>query len=344
MNLAKRSHEFRISGMSKKVLFFFFSIIYAATLFAGHYRAGEITYKFISGLTYEIKITTYSDIIDTNGVHQIIIYYGDGTNDTILRTGKTLISTYESVQNIYTCHHTYAGQGSYIISFADTFRTIGVVNIPNSANVGFCIESLININPFLGANNSPDFLSIPLDQAFAYNPFLYNSIANDVDGDSLSYKLMTCRNENCADIAGYTSPPTSNTYALNPITGDLLWDSPMALGDYNIAMLIEEWRMGMEIGYVLRDIQIHVKGGSGVENYFSNEKINIFPNPATNNLTIETTEKASIEILNIQGQILKTITTAEKQTNIDVSDLSSGVYIIKAKTEKGVVVKKFVKE
>jgi hypothetical protein len=73
-------------------------------------------------------------------------------------------------------------------------------------------------------------------------------------------------------------------------------------------------------------------------------RINIFPNPIVDILTIETPYKATIEILNIEGQIIKTINTAEKKTSIDVSNLSSGVYIIKAKTEKGVAVKKFIKE
>jgi len=69
-----------------------------------------------------------------------------------------------------------------------------------------------------------------------------------------------------------------------------------------------------------------------------------FSKSTNNNLTIETTEKATIEILNTQGQIIKTINTADKQTSIDVSNLSSGVYIIKAKTESGMAVKKFIKE
>ena len=42
--------------------------------------------------------------------------------------------------------------------------------------------------------------------------------------------------------------------------------------------------------------------------------INVFPIPTSSNLTIQTTEKATIEISNIQGQLLKTINTAEKQT------------------------------
>jgi hypothetical protein len=71
---------------------------------------------------------------------------------------------------------------------------------------------------------------------------------------------------------------------------------------------------------------------------------NIFPNPATNTLTIETPTKATIEIINIQGQIIKTLKTSEGITHVDVSALPGGVYIIKLNTGEGSLVRKFVKQ
>ncbi len=72
--------------------------------------------------------------------------------------------------------------------------------------------------------------------------------------------------------------------------------------------------------------------------------ISLFPNPATTDLSITLPQKSQIQILNIQGQLIRTISKAEKETTIDIRDLSSGVYIIKAITEDGMAVKKFVKE
>ena len=82
----------------------------------------------------------------------------------------------------------------------------------------------------------------------------------------------------------------------------------------------------------------------GVEETNNDQQFFICPNPAIDNLTIETTEKATIEILNIEGQIIKTVKSDGKEAIIDLRNLSSGVYIIKAKTERGVAVKKFIKE
>jgi hypothetical protein len=72
--------------------------------------------------------------------------------------------------------------------------------------------------------------------------------------------------------------------------------------------------------------------------------ISVYPNPATNNFTIESPQSAIIEITNIQGQLVKTFTTTGIQTNIDVSALPSGVYVVEVKTEKGINVQKFIKE
>lgn len=58
----------------------------------------------------------------------------------------------------------------------------------------------------------------------------------------------------------------------------------------------------------------------------------IYPNPATDNLTIETHQKATIEILNPEGQIIKTIHTTDKQISIDILDLSCGIHILEIKT------------
>jgi YVTN family beta-propeller protein len=74
------------------------------------------------------------------------------------------------------------------------------------------------------------------------------------------------------------------------------------------------------------------------------EGIFIYPNPATNNITIESPQLAVIEITNIQGQLIKTLAANSHKTSIDISAYSSGVYFVKVKTEKGIMVKKFVKE
>jgi len=70
----------------------------------------------------------------------------------------------------------------------------------------------------------------------------------------------------------------------------------------------------------------------------------VYPNPALNNLTIETPQSAVIEILNLQGQLINTFKANNDKTSIDVSTFPCGVYEVVVKTEKGIEVCKFVKE
>jgi hypothetical protein len=91
-------------------------------------------------------------------------------------------------------------------------------------------------------------------------------------------------------------------------------------------------------------LQAVVSCSSAIEAITGRDNINISPNPVVNSLYIEAPQSAVIEITNIQGQMIKSIAAIGIKTNIDVTAFPSGVYIVQVKTEKGVEVKKFVKD
>jgi O-glycosyl hydrolase len=74
------------------------------------------------------------------------------------------------------------------------------------------------------------------------------------------------------------------------------------------------------------------------------DDLKIFPNPATGIFTIETPQNATINISNIQGRLIKTYSSDSNKINVNVSELPIGVYLVEMETDRGVVVKKFVKE
>lgn len=80
------------------------------------------------------------------------------------------------------------------------------------------------------------------------------------------------------------------------------------------------------------------------ENENSMKNFFLFPNPTTNNLTILCPEKETIDILNVNGQIVKSIYSNSKSTTVDLTDLASGVYIVRLKTDKEILINKFIKE
>lgn len=72
-------------------------------------------------------------------------------------------------------------------------------------------------------------------------------------------------------------------------------------------------------------------------------KISLFPNPASDKVTIECPQNTRIEILTIEGLVVNRLTANDAKTTLDLSGLSSGIYLIKAETNKGIAVRKLLK-
>ncbi|MGZ7067799.1 MAG: T9SS type A sorting domain-containing protein, partial [Methanobacterium sp.] len=93
---------------------------------------------------------------------------------------------------------------------------------------------------------------------------------------------------------------------------------------------------------------------SGInEVHINNETLSIYPNPATNQITIEfeltETKNIFFEIKNVLGQTITSIsnTAFQKGINkieIDVSDQPSGIYILQLLNNRKSVYAKFIKQ
>ncbi|MBP6977253.1 MAG: gliding motility-associated C-terminal domain-containing protein [Bacteroidales bacterium] len=230
---------------------------------ATHERAGEITYRHISGLTYEVKILTYTFAPSPADRPELEILWGDGTASILERVEKIDLAN-DIRRNVYIGQHTYSGASTYTISMEDPNRNYGIINIPNSVNVPFYIETKLIINPFLGPNDSPVLLNPPIDQGCVGVPFIHNAGAFDAEGDSLSYKFTICKTVGGSYIPGYEYPNVADpdnppgAFTIDPVTGDIVWDAPTLQGEYNFAFLIEEWRNGVLISTVTRDMQVEI--------------------------------------------------------------------------------------
>jgi len=265
-------------------------ILLPFTGMATHNRAGEITYRHISGFEYEITVVTYTNDLSVAADRCFLeVKFGDGqiadvyrTNGTSCTGGQnfcthcgTILPNSQNVKvNIYKTTHTYPSTGKYIISMLDPNRNAGVINIPQSVQVPFYLYSELNIFPDGVPNSSPVLSNPPIDDACLRVLYEHNPGAIDYDitingkSDSLSYKLVICRGAGGSEIPGYSYPdvwPSSssnNNISIDSVTGTLSWDSPQLVGVYNVAILIEEWRhIGksvVKMGSILRDLQITV--------------------------------------------------------------------------------------
>ena len=80
------------------------------------------------------------------------------------------------------------------------------------------------------------------------------------------------------------------------------------------------------------------------DNYMTD--VNVYPNPVKDRLYIETsTQIQSVEVYDIYGRVqnLRNSETQKLRNSIDVSNLNSGIYFVKVKTEEGNIVKRIIK-
>lgn len=238
-------------------------IFYSALVQATHNRAGEITYVKLSTYTYQVKIVTYTKTSSPADRPELEFWWGDGQRDTIPRSSIDFNVGPDIQRNTYVYTHVYPGTGSYIMYFLDENRNANVINIPGSVNIPFYVQTQLIISPAFLTNSSPQLLQPPIDDGAVNRLFIHNPNAYDPDGDSLSYELTPCKGFGGSPIPTFYYPPASTSFTLDAVTGDLIWDSPMQQGEFNVAMIIREWRnipgIGLlNIGYVTRDMQITI--------------------------------------------------------------------------------------
>lgn len=75
----------------------------------------------------------------------------------------------------------------------------------------------------------------------------------------------------------------------------------------------------------------------------SSNELNVFPNPATNALTIKSEAvNAQVKIFNALGNEVKSIAFVGVQQQINVSDLSAGIYVVQVSSATGIETKSVV--
>lgn len=101
---------------------------------------------------------------------------------------------------------------------------------------------------------------------------------------------------------------------------------------------------GLDGGYFAK---YKIPISTSVDSYSLVSKVKIFPNPAYNNLFIDLPEQlvnSKIIITDIQGKYIQSFIATTKLNNIEISNLSSGLYFIRVSTDDGNGIFKFVKE
>ena len=327
--------------------------------FATHNRAVEITYEHVSGSTYDFTVRTIVRNCENCATRpELEINYGDGTLELIPCTDSIQLAP-EVELNVYEGTHTYSEVGAFTIFIEDPNRNQDVLNISsgniNSVNIMMYTESFLVIQSLGEGISSPTFEELPFDTFCIDMANLYNSQAIDPDGDSLSYEIVACRQEDGEPIPSYVfpddiNPASDNQFAIYGDEGDVWWLNPKLQGFYNFVLEVNKWRNGELIGKVARDIQIFVTPEELCEihedppplSVTHNERsmLRLFPNPAQTTLNIEfpetTIHPGVVRAFTLTGQqVLSKQIQPTNMVELNVQNLAQGMYLIHVEIEGG---------
>ena len=90
----------------------------------------------------------------------------------------------------------------------------------------------------------------------------------------------------------------------------------------------------------------HAVIGVGLSESTTGNSVSISPNPATNKLTITTSNNINLELITILDSRGSTVRVVNGKINsiVDISDLAKGVYFLQLQTDQGLLNKKFIKD
>ena len=144
-------------------------------------------------------------------------------------------------------------------------------------------------------------------------------------------------------------------YCSSTITGNGSWYL-MPDSDIQITSSYAWWTNDPLVKFVLVQIEVDSVGGidavdfmhspsPSLVNDLSTPNFNIYPIPATYNLTIDAqdNELTSLSLIDVNGKVLLAKQFSET-TNLDLSQISKGIYFLNLKTEFGILTKQVVVE
>ena len=222
-----------------------------------------------NGLGFQVRSTqcgaNFNDCFSLESVQVITPICASETDRCLASSGIYGVERYvfSKVVNL----NAWANCGTdWVFSWELCCRNNAVTSLQNPGNQRLYLDATMN-NTLSACNSSPSFLTNPTPFYCLGQSVSYNNGAFDVDGDSLSYELIAARGQNGVNLnynAGYsaTQPIRNaggvNAVTLDPVTGSLTV-VPSIIQVAVVTYRIREYRNGIQIGSVTRDVQVVVR-------------------------------------------------------------------------------------
>lgn len=279
------------SLFAKSVLAFIFVLGAAFSVKATHSMGANITYTCIGNGQYQITLQFFRDCGGiTPGTTALITYSSAtcGVNATlnINQVGGPVDVTPICASAQSNCgggngsfgveQWTYQGilslpancGNDWVLGWSTCCRNNAVTTLSNPGNQNFYVEAELD-NTLIPCNNSPVFNNPPTPVVCINQPVSYSHGVSDPDGDSLVFSLTNCQQSAGGNVAysggfsGANPLSTTSGTTINPATGTISF-TPNSVQVGVICVTVEEYRNGVKIGEVVRDMQFRVINCSNV--------------------------------------------------------------------------------
>lgn len=261
-----------------------FALFGALQTQASHLAGADLTYQYIGNGNYIVTYTFYRDCAGITAPTSVTLRLESAScgiqAQSITMTQDPTVSGQEITPTCSTSVSTCNGgtspgiqvyQYTALINLpqpcpdwhmwvSDCCRNDAITTIQNASGESLYIEAYLNNTVY--QSSSPTFSNVPIVFFCIGQTNFFNHGAVDTDGDSLVYYFIPPRdneNVNLTYNPGYSiSNPVSSSPAvsISSSTGDIrVTPTQPEIGV--IAVLVEEYRNGVLIGRVMRDIQVY---------------------------------------------------------------------------------------
>jgi hypothetical protein len=258
-----------------KKIIFLLSLVFAFsnTSNASHFMGGEITVTHITGNDYLVVLTAFRDMngvtfsqaaisidaydINGNSSPLLISYHANSVHPLYGFQTFTQIPNmaYPVEMDMWYDTVTIPPTIKYLI-WGTCCRNSSILN--GVADEGFGLVAEVTISSI--NNSSPVFLTPPVMIVPENVPWQYNPLPYDVDGDSLVWSFEDPYGAPPTfpppSLNNITNPPSdpANVLRIDSITGQIDWTASQQ-GNYVMMVKCEEFRNGVKIGEINRDMQ-----------------------------------------------------------------------------------------
>lgn len=264
----------------KKFVTFILGVLLVFSSYATHLMGGQISANYLStdttGSHYFLELDVYRDTLGVpmTLAQTVEIYELDITTgtynlvsvDSISLGASGAVATMSAVYGVEIYHFAdsiiFPANGYYMIKWSDCCRNGAIINMSSALTEDMEFLTYINVDS-ANPNSSPTYLAPPVIYLPTNNVWQYNPLPFDPDGDSLVWNLSVPLSNNTT-VAGYQYlsdtvlySNTTGIFSMDAITGEITWD-PKMVGNFVASFAIQEYRNGVLVGAMSRDMQFVV--------------------------------------------------------------------------------------